>query len=203
MIANIITLAVSYLVGSINFSIVFSKLFLKQDIRTKGSGNAGFTNTLRNYGKLYGAAVFICDILKTVAVILGARFIVGERTAEYCAAVGVILGHNFPVFFGFKGGKGVLTTISSLVMIEPKIGIPLIPVCVAIMFITGYVSVGSIFIFLYFPISVLLFYNGPEKEKFVALGIFACILGLYRHKDNIARLIKGEENCFKKKKGGE
>ena len=201
MINNVITLVVSYLVGSVNFSIVFSKLLLKQDIRTKGSGNAGFTNTLRNYGKVYGAAVFLCDILKTVAVILAARFIFKERIAEYCAAVGVILGHNFPVFFGFKGGKGVLTTISSLVMLAPKIGIPLIPVAVAIMFITGYVSVGSIVIFLYFPISVLLFYSGPEKERFVMLGVFSCILGLYRHKDNIKRLIKGEENCFKKKKG--
>ena len=105
------------------------------------------------------------------------------------------------MFFGFKGGKGVLTTISSLVMLAPKIGIPLIPVAVAIMFITGYVSVGSIVIFLYFPISVLLFYSGPEKERFVMLGVFSCILGLYRHKDNIKRLIKGEENCFKKKKG--
>mgnify|MGYP001140850007 CR=1 FL=1 len=201
MINNVIALVVSYLVGSVNFSIVFSKLLLKQDIRTKGSGNAGFTNTLRNYGKVYGAAVFLCDILKTVAVILAARFIFKERIAEYCAAVGVILGHNFPVFFGFKGGKGVLTTISSLVMLAPKIGIPLIPVAVAIMFITGYVSVGSIVIFLYFPISVLLFYSGPEKERFVMLGVFSCILGLYRHKDNIKRLIKGEENCFKKKKG--
>ncbi len=201
MINNVIALVVSYLAGSVNFSIVFSKLLLKQDIRTKGSGNAGFTNTLRNYGKVYGAAVFLCDILKTVAVILAARFIFKERIAEYCAAVGVILGHNFPVFFGFKGGKGVLTTISSLVMLAPKIGIPLIPVAVAIMFITGYVSVGSIVIFLYFPISVLLFYSGPEKERFVMLGVFSCILGLYRHKDNIKRLIKGEENCFKKKKG--
>ncbi len=201
MINNVIALVVSYLVGSVNFSIVFSKLLLKQDIRTKGSGNAGFTNTLRNYGKVYGAAVFLCDILKTVAVILAARFIFKERIAEYCAAVGVILGHNFPVFFGFKGGKGVLTTISSLVMLAPKIGIPLIPVAVAIMIITGYVSVGSIVIFLYFPISVLLFYSGPEKERFVMLGVFSCILGLYRHKDNIKRLIKGEENCFKKKKG--
>lgn len=201
MINNVIALVVSYLVGSVNFSIVFSKLLLKQDIRTKGSGNAGFTNTLRNYGKVYGAAVFLCDILKTVAVILAARFIFKERIAEYCAAVGVILGHNFPVFFGFKGGKGVLTTISSLVMLAPKIGIPLIPVAVAIMFITGYVSIGSIVIFLYFPISVLLFYSGPEKERFVMLGVFSCILGLYRHKDNIKRLIKGEENCFKKKKG--
>lgn len=201
MINNVIALVVSYLVGSVNFSIVFSKLLLKQDIRTKGSGNAGFTNTLRNYGKVYGAAVFLCDILKTVAVILAARFILKERIAEYCAAVGVILGHNFPVFFGFKGGKGVLTTISSLVMLAPKIGIPLIPVAVAIMFITGYVSIGSIVIFLYFPISVLLFYSGPEKERFVMLGVFSCILGLYRHKDNIKRLIKGEENCFKKKKG--
>lgn len=201
MINNVIALVVSYLAGSVNFSIVFSKLLLKQDIRTKGSGNAGFTNTLRNYGKVYGAAVFLCDILKTVAVILAARFIFKERIAEYCAAVGVILGHNFPVFFGFKGGKGVLTTISSLVMLAPKIGIPLIPVAVAIMFITGYVSIGSIVIFLYFPISVLLFYSGPEKERFVMLGVFSCILGLYRHKDNIKRLIKGEENCFKKKKG--
>jgi len=202
MINNIIMLVISYLVGSINFSIIFSKIFAKEDVRTQGSGNAGFTNTLRNYGKLMGAAVFLCDILKTVAVILVAKFVFKDRVTEYCAALGVILGHNFPVFFRFKGGKGVLTTISSLVMLAPAIGIPLIPIAVAIMFITGYVSIGSFVIFLYFPVSVLVFYSGAEKGKFVALGIFACILGLYRHRANIVRLLKGEENCFKKKKGG-
>lgn len=201
MVNRLIMLLISYVVGSLNFSIIFSKLFLKQDVREKGSGNAGFTNVLRNYGKLYGAAVFICDILKSVAVILIAKFVFHDRVAEYCAAVGVILGHNYPVFFGFKGGKGVLTSISSLVMLAPAIGIPLIPIAVAIMFITGYVSVGSIVIFLYFPLSVLIFYSGAEKGKFVALGIFACVLGLYRHRDNIIRLLKGEENCFKKKGG--
>ncbi len=201
MLNNLIMLVISYLIGSLNFSIIFSKLFLKQDVREKGSGNAGFTNTLRNYGKLMGAAVFICDILKSVAVILIAKLVFQDRVAEYCAAVGVILGHNYPVFFKFKGGKGVLTSISALVMLAPAIGIPLIPIAVAIMFITGYVSIGSIVIFLYFPLSVLVFYNGAEKEKFIALGVFACVLGLYRHRENIKRLIKGEENCFKKKGG--
>ncbi|MBO7208446.1 MAG: glycerol-3-phosphate 1-O-acyltransferase PlsY [Clostridia bacterium] len=200
MLNNFIMLVIAYLVGSVNFSIIFSKIFVKEDVRTQGSGNAGFTNILRNYGKLLGAAVFLCDILKTVLVILIARFVFKDRLAEYCASVGVILGHNYPVFFGFKGGKGVLTTISSLVMLDWRIGIPVIPIAVAIMFITGYVSLGSIFIFLSFPIGVALFYGGPFKERFIYLGIFACVLGLYRHRSNIIRLFKGTENCFKKRK---
>ena len=91
-----------YLLGSINSAVILSKTFYGQDIRTQGSGNAGFTNILRNYGKLLGAAVFLCDILKTVLVILIARFVFKDRLAEYCASVGVILGHNYPVFFSFK-----------------------------------------------------------------------------------------------------
>lgn len=200
MLNNLIMLVIAYLVGSVNFSIIFSKLIVKEDVRTQGSGNAGFTNVLRNYGKILGAAVFICDILKTILVILIARFVFKDRIAEYCASIGVILGHNFPIFFGFKGGKGVLTTISSLVLLDWRIGVPVIPIALAIMFITGYVSLGSIFIFLSFPIGVALFYTGPTKERFVFLGIYACVLGLYRHRSNIMRLIKGNENCFKKKK---
>ena len=197
MINNVIALVVSYLAGSVNFSIVFSKLLLKQDIRTKGSGNAGFTNTLRNYGKVYGAAVFLCDILKTVAVILAARFILKERVAEYCAAVGVILGHNFPVFFGFKGGKGVATAGGMVFMIDWRIALILLAIFIITVAVTKYVSLGSIIMAVLYPVLIFVFYKSLPLT--VISAVFTIIV-VVAHRENIKKLINHTESKIGSKK---
>ena len=113
----LVMLIVGYLIGALNFSIILSRFFLKQDVRTMGSKNAGFTNTLRSFGKAKGAIVFLGDILKTVLVMVIAKIYGdGNVFVSYAAGLGAILGHIYPVYFGFKGGKGILTIISSFVI---------------------------------------------------------------------------------------
>ena len=192
-----------YLVGSLNFSIILSKFFLKHDVREMGSKNAGFTNTLRNFGKAKGAIVFLGDILKTVFVMAFARKISGgNQFILYATGLGTIIGHIFPLYFGFRGGKGILTIISSFVMLDPLHGLVDIICTVAIIFGTGYVSLGSIFLCLFFPIDSLVMHWGDVWR--LVYSLIACAIGIIKHKDNIKRLLSGTENRFghHKKDGG-
>lgn len=196
-------LILGYLVGSLNFSIILSKIFLKQDVREMGSKNAGFTNTLRNFGKLKGAFVFFGDILKTVFVMAFARKVSGgDQFILYATGLGTIIGHIFPLYFGFRGGKGILTIISTFVMIDPLHGLVDIILTLAIIFSTGYVSLGSIFLCLFFPLDSLIMHFGDVPRLIYSL--LACAIGIIKHKDNIKRLLSGTENRFGKhgKKGG-
>ena len=194
----ILMFIIAYLLGGINFSIIISRLVKKQDVRELGSGNAGFTNVLRNYGKGLAAIVFVGDILKTIAAIVISWVIADSAYVTYAAGLGVILGHNFPLFYGFKGGKGILTTISTIVLMEPIPGLILIPLSVGIMFLTGYVSLGSIFICLYFPVVMLILH--PNDIPLIIFAFVVCCLGIYMHRGNIKRLLSGTENRFERKK---
>ena len=106
IIKNLVVLLIAYLLGSINTSIIVGKIKSGEDIRKHGSGNAGATNTLRTFGKMAAVLVILGDVLKAVVSIVLAMILSDEQLAVYAASFGVILGHNFPVFFGFKGGKG-------------------------------------------------------------------------------------------------
>ena len=197
-------LILGYLVGSLNFSIILSKFFLKKDVREMGSKNAGFTNTLRNFGKLKGTIVFFGDILKTVFVMAFAHKVSGgDQFILYATGLGTIIGHIFPLYFGFRGGKGILTIISTFVMIDPLHGLVDIILTVAIIFGTGYVSLGSIFLCLFFPLDSLIMHFGDIPR--LVYSLIACAIGIIKHKDNIKRLLSGTENRFGKhgKKGGE
>ena len=198
MLAIIISAIVAYLLGSINTSIIVSKLFAKSDIRSHGSGNAGATNTLRVLGKKAAALVVIGDGLKGVLAILAARYVAhalsAGSAAEYIAAVFVVLGHVFPVFFGFRGGKGIMTSIAVVFTLSPSIGAILVVIFVVLVLLFNYISLASVISALCFPILVLIMESGDILYMVCALII--AIIAVVKHHTNIARLVKGTENKF-------
>ena len=146
---------IAYFIGSINFSVIISKKVAGFDLREKGSKNAGTTNMLRTVGKKAALVVLICDILKGVLAIIIAKLMtsgVNQAIGVQVAAVAVVLGHTFPIFFGFKGGKGVATSIGILLVINWQIGLICIVYGVLILLLTRMVSLGSITAALLFPV---------------------------------------------------
>ena len=200
----VICAVIAYLIGSLNTSILVSK-FIGKDVRKEGSGNAGATNTLRVFGKGAAAIVVLGDALKGVIAILIARLIVGMFTAAnviilpVCvAAFCVVLGHNFPIYFGFKGGKGIMTSAAVIFMLDWRIGLIVFVCAIAIMAITRYVSLGSCIACVIFPISVILMHSGDLY--FIVLSLAMGALALFMHRANIVRLIKGTESKLNFKK---
>jgi len=190
--------AVAYLLGSINTSIIVSKLMGKGDIRKSGSGNAGATNTLRVLGKGAAIAVVIGDILKGVIAVLFAKLafgyfdISGDRMLpQYFAALFVILGHIYPLFFGFKGGKGIMTGATTVFMLDWEIGVIVLLIFIAIFITTRYVSLGSCISSLMYPVLVIMF---DQDVYFIALSVIVGLLSVYKHRSNIVRLIRGTES---------
>ena len=202
MTAIIFSGLIAYFLGSINTSIIVSKLFGSDDIRKQGSGNAGATNTLRVLGKKAAVWVIIGDGLKGFLAVIIARwfshlFSEGE-ISSYVAAVCVMLGHVFPVFFGFKGGKGIMTSIAVVFTLSPVIGAILVVIFVIIVAIFNYISLASVISSVCYPILVIVFSCG-NISFFVSALIMAAIAVL-KHKSNIVRLLNGNESKFIKKK---
>jgi len=192
---------IGYLLGSINTSIIFSK-FKKTDIREHGSGNAGLTNTLRTFGKGAAVVVLLGDVLKGVIAILLARLACNifaidlSGVASQIAGIAAILGHNFPIYYGFKGGKGVLTSVTVLMMIDYKLALCCLLIFIIIVAITRYVSLGSILAAASFVVMVLVL----KKYDLLAFGIIVASMLIIRHRSNIKRLIQGNENKLGQKK---
>lgn len=190
----ILSLLIGYLLGSINPAIIYSRL-KGRDIRTLGSKNAGATNTLRNFGKGAALIVTLSDILKCVAAILTASllarlFAEDELVSKIFAATGCILGHNFPVYFGFRGGKGVLVSVTALFMIDWRIGAAALAVFIVVFMIWRYVSLGSITGAIAAMAASLI-----TKDVYVTtFTAFAALLTIIRHRSNILRLIEGTES---------
>lgn len=219
---------ISYLIGSVNFSIILSKIIGKKDIRESGSGNAGATNMLRTYGKKMGVITLLLDVFKGIAVILLAIFVVqlinvyrvdsfptslaqtaplptaiNVEPVKYMAGVCVVLGHNFPLYFGFKGGKGVATSLGVVLMLDWKAGLIVAVIAIAIMAITRYVSLGSIIggaAFIVIEIVKVIIMHEYNVIQLVCVVIIGGLL-IARHHANISRLIHGTENklSFSKK----
>jgi len=193
---------IAYLLGSVNTSIIVSKLFGSGDIRKQGSGNAGATNTLRVLGKKAAVFVVIGDGLKGFLAVIIARWLSHLFThgdiASYVAAVCVMLGHVFPVFFGFKGGKGIMTSIAVIFTLSPVIGGILVALFVVIVAIFNYISLGSVTCSVLYPILVLVFYWG--NIPFLVSAIIMAVIAVVKHKSNIVRLVNGNESKFIKKK---
>ncbi len=201
IIRILICAIVAYLLGSINTSILVGKLFGMKDIREHGSGNAGATNTLRTLGKKAAALTVLGDAIKGILAIIAARIIGEGAICTYVAGICVVLGHNFPVFFGFKGGKGILTSTAVIFMTDWRIGIILTVISIGIMAISKYVSLGSIAGSVLFPVLIAIFY--PGDMKILAFAIVLGILAIIRHKQNISRLLNGTENKLGAKKAGD
>ncbi len=201
----IIAVVVAYLFGSLNSAIIFSKIFMKKDIRQFGSGNAGTTNALRVMGASKAVFVILGDILKNVIPMLLVKPIMGEVDivfAQVLAAIACVIGHAYPVYFGFKGGKGVLSTATVAWCIDWRISLIAILVFILVVAITKYVSLGSILSVCTAPIQFGLFYWGkPHFVELLCFGLFVAIFVTVLHRANIKRLVEGTENklSFKKK----
>lgn len=204
MLAVIIVAVCAYLIGSINFSVIISKKFAGFDVRQKGSGNAGTTNMLRSVGKGAAAITLVCDILKGVVSVLLALLIsliaknISGALLVQTAGIAVILGHTFPVFFEFKGGKGVATSLGVLLCINWKVGLLCLVFAVIIMAVTRMVSAGSCTAAILYPVLTLF---GVQKDFFIIKGesylVFSLILALivvFNHRENIKRILTGKEN---------
>lgn len=192
-----VVILLSYLLGSISFSIVIAKLIAGIDIREHGSGNAGATNTLRMLGKGPGITVLLLDAAKGAIAITIARLLGVPEWAIVGAAVAAVLGHNWPVFFGFKGGKGVATTIGTLLALTPIPALIGVGITIVVIALTRYVSLGSLVFFVLVP---FLMYIYHEPGVYIAGAAFVGLLGFIRHAENIRRLIKGTERKLGQKK---
>ncbi len=193
-----------YFLGSMNFAVIISRIKFHEDIRTKGSGNAGATNMSRTYGKAAGIATLVGDILKTVIPVLLARFLVGEMFG-YLTGLSCALGHAFPCYYKFKGGKCVAVTAAVLLVMEPLAFLILLFVFAAVVLATKYVSVASIFTALISPVivqSLVKNRNFGHSHLGLTFLIAQCLLVIFLHRENIKRLLNGKENkfAFKKKK---
>ncbi|NLV89040.1 MAG: glycerol-3-phosphate 1-O-acyltransferase PlsY [Tissierellia bacterium] len=188
----VLTVIVSYLLGCFSSAYFLGKMAKNIDIREYGSGNAGATNALRVMGKKIGALTFILDILKgIIAVIIGNKLL--GLDGKLLAGIFVVLGHNFPVFLNFKGGKGVATSLGVLMMVNWKIGLVCLVVGVTVIIITKYVSLGSICASIAAPIAMILLLDNIDRNFYLTIW-FLGILSVVRHRSNIQRLLRGEEN---------
>lgn len=198
MAAYIIIAIIAYLIGSINFSVIISKRMAGFDVREKGSGNAGTTNMLRSIGVKAAVITLLCDILKGVVVILIAILIgnivdgLDDALLVQLAGIFVIIGHTFPIFFGFKGGKGIATTGGVIFAFHWQLGLICAAVFLIITIISKYVSLGSICMVLIIPF--ILYFNNPQDWKLVVVGCIFTAMAIWRHRANIVRLMNGTEN---------
>ena len=189
---------VPYLLGSINTAIVVSGKIYHDDIRKYGSGNAGFTNVMRTYGKSAALMTLGGDILKTILSILIGWSVFGYLTA-YIAGFACFIGHIYPVYYGFKGGKGVLCMASILLMLDWRIFLALLVVFVGIVMATKYISAGSVICSMMFPLMLNRMNNtGIYMIEFVAIAI--AVVVVVKHRENLKRIFNGTESKFKIKK---
>ena len=200
---------VGYLLGSINTAVILSKIVYKQDIRTQGSGNAGLTNMNRVYGKKAALFTFLGEFCKGIIAVLLGKLVLGLAgfDSSYGACIAgalAVIGHNWPVYFGFKGGKGVLTSFSVLLIVVPIPTLIVFALFVILVAITKYVSLGSMIGS--FALPVIVFFAGDYLLSVSGLTpvfylcVFVAALIIIRHHANIKRLIKGEESKLSLKK---
>ena len=215
IIAGVISAVISYLLGSCNSSIIVVRLLKHEDIREHGSKNAGLTNTLRCYGKFPALLTLIGDLGKGIVSVLLSILVFsiiagkGEfdnQTVGYISGIFAILGHIFPIYYGFRGGKGILVSCSILIVIDWRTFVIIIPFFAIVLLISKYVSVASISSAVFYPILTFLLHYYVEKIDLnlcivhTALVAVTSIMLIYMHRTNIKRLIEGTENKFIKKK---
>ena len=187
----ILVISISYLMGSIPFGLILTKFFLKKDIRNVGSGNIGATNVLRTGNKRIGYFTLILDVLKAVIPVLYVKLNFPELV--YISSLSAFIGHVFPIWLKFKGGKGVATYLGILFSINYFFGIIFIVSWLIIFFISKYSSLGSILSSLIIPIFIFL--NSSYENQYFFIIMFVLIL--YTHRENVKRLINKEESKTK------
>ena len=192
-ITHFVIIAVcAYLLGSLSFAIIVSKVTLGKDIRNYGSGNAGLTNAYRTMGAGKTLFVLLGDIAKGAAAISIGAYLAGP-IGKLVAGIFVILGHMFPVYFGFRGGKGVLVGAVMLLLFDWRIFLVAFVLFFAAVFATRWISLGSILGAVSFPITTFAFYRDPVLNA-MAFGMAVAVI--FMHRSNIVRILHGEENKF-------
>ncbi len=198
----ILTALIAYALGSLNFGIIISKLIYKDDIRKYGSGNAGTTNMLRTYGKGAAVGTILGDALKVVFAVLISYLLVGSiMGGGYVAGLFAIIGHVYPVYYGFKGGKGVVTAAITILMLNPSVFLVVFTVFVVVVAIWRYISLGSMLSAAVYPLVTYAAANGTPSLD-VLFAFLIAVFVIFLHRTNIQRLIDGKENklSFKKKR---
>ena len=206
IICVLVSAVAAYLLGSLNFAIIISGKQYRQDIRQYGSKNAGMTNMMRTYGKKAAGLTLLGDALKAVVSCLIGYALLGQLGA-YIAGLFCIIGHMFPIYYRFKGGKGVVTAAITILMCNPIVFVILFLIFVLIVLFTKYISLGSIMCMMLFPIvldridrSTLFNENPPSGSPYVIFAVLMMLLVVMKHWGNIKRLLKGTESKFSFKK---
>ena len=197
-----VTVIAGYLLGNLNGAVCISHLF-GDDVRTHGSGNAGLTNFIRSYGAGRSLAVILIDAGKAiVACVLGGLLLkndLGFQTGSALGGAAVLLGHVFPVFLGFRGGKGILSGLFVAVITDYRIAMLILAVFAVAYLTTRYVSLASVLAAVFFGIGFCIWHS--RDSVMLICGLFMCLLTIFMHRHNILRLIMGEErktDLFKK-----
>lgn len=196
----VLPVLMGYLLGSVSFGVIFSKKNFNQDIREYGSKSSGMTNTIRVYGAKYAVPVFVCDFLKgalpvIIMRIISVKFLSGSLVPVYLAGVFAVIGHIFPLYFGFKGGKGVSTTCGVVAAAQPIVAAICFTLFLIIALATKIVSIGSIIAALSIPLVSYGYCMLTDKAPFVptVFGFVLAVIIVITHRSNIKRLLKGEE----------
>ncbi|MDK2902055.1 MAG: acyl phosphate:glycerol-3-phosphate acyltransferase [Thermosediminibacterales bacterium] len=196
MFFKMMSIIISYLLGSISFSYFIAKIWMGIDIRNYGSGNAGATNVLRVLGTKPAIIALLGDALKgIIAVYLGK--LTGDESIMLLCGLAVVIGHNWPIFLKFKGGKGIATSLGVILTISPLSSLILIIIGVLIIYITRYVSLGSITSAIILP---FIFYMLHKSGYYLIFALVLTFLALFRHRSNIQRLLSGKESKLGEKK---
>lgn len=196
VLSVILTAVIAYLLGNLNGAVIISHLVAHEDVRSKGSGNAGLTNFTRNYGASNSVFVILIDVGKAAAACLVGGLLLG-RFGHYTDGVAlgglfVIVGHDFPALLGFKGGKGILSGVTVALMLDWRIGLFVFGIFLVAYFLTHYVSLGSVLSSGSFGFLYAWVHRGENRFP-ILVGFFLSALIVWMHRSNIVRLVKGQE----------
>lgn len=190
----ITSIVLPYLLGSLNCGILISKAAYHDDIRKYGSGNAGSTNMLRTYGKKMAALTFVGDFGKGILGVLIGRIMFGVMFGAYIGGLFCVLGHIFPCYYKFKGGKGVATTAGMILMTNWKVFLVVLAIFVLLVYMTKYISFGSVMSYLLYPLLLSKMRLPTDPSLGIVIAVIIACLGVFMHRGNIKRIFQGTEN---------
>jgi acyl phosphate:glycerol-3-phosphate acyltransferase len=191
-IVMILSIILAYLLGSVPFGVLFTRLFSHVDVRSVGSGNIGATNVLRAAGKKAAILTLLADAFKGLIPVLIIKTLFQDDVVTVLSGAAAILGHNFPVYLKFKGGKGVATSYGVILAVAPWIGLACLVIWLVTAYLFRYSSLAALVSFACYPL-LTLFTNSPPSKPHVLLSLFIFGLIYYRHRENIKRLLAGAE----------
>ncbi|NLB15225.1 MAG: glycerol-3-phosphate 1-O-acyltransferase PlsY [Clostridiales bacterium] len=194
IISAVVAAIFAYLLGSLNSGVLISRIVFREDIRNYGSGNAGTTNMMRTYGKKFAVITLLGDALKAAAAVwLG--YLLSGYNGGFVAFFFCVVGHAYPVFFNFKGGKGVACTAAAILCLKPTVFLLLLALFILIVLFTKYISLGSVMCMMVFPLVLYRMHPGLNIISLI-FSLLSSALVIFLHRSDIGRLWRGEENKF-------